>query len=119
MQAVVRVAMRDVRRQLGRVRPSTWWVTRTVRAEAVVDVLLGHLAPVGHELVLFDVNRLAGAQSLPVDDPGPLNQRLLAMPQRTYALTVITHATPRTLQVKELWAEAGSGRQTAQRLALE
>jgi len=32
---------------------------------------------------------------------------------------VITNATPRTLQVKELRAEAGTGRQTAQLLALE
>jgi len=94
-------------------------VDATVRAEAVVDVLLGHLAIGGHELVLFDVNRLAGAQPLLVDDPGPLTQRLLAMPERTYALTVITNATPRTLQVKELRAEAGTGRQTAQLLALE
>jgi len=94
-------------------------VDATVRAEAVVDALLGHLAPDGHELVLFDVNRLAAAQPLLVADPGPLTQRLLAMPERTYALSVITNATPRTLLVKELRAEAGSGRQTARLLGLE
>jgi hypothetical protein len=54
-----------------------------------------------------------------VDDPGPLTQQLLATPERTYALSVVTNATPRTLQVKELRAEPGSGRQTAQLLALE
>ncbi len=93
-------------------------VDSTVRAEAVVDALLGHLAPRGHELVLFDLNRLAAAQSLLVTDPGPLTQRLLAAPGRPFALTVITNATPRTLQVKELRAAAGSGRQQAQLLGL-
>ena len=93
-------------------------VDATVRAEAVVDVLLGKLAPGRHELVLFDVNRLAMAQPLLVEDPGPLTQRLLARPGRPFALTVITNATPRTLQVKELRAEAGSGRQAAHLLGL-
>jgi hypothetical protein len=32
-------------------------VDSTVQAEAVTDVLLEHLAPGSHELVLFDVNR--------------------------------------------------------------
>lgn len=93
-------------------------VDSTVRAEAVVDALLEHLAPQGHELVLFDVNRLAAAQPLLVEDPGPLTQRLLAMPGRPFALSVITNATPRTLQVKELRAGPRSGRQAAQLLGL-
>ena len=49
-------------------------------AEAVVDALLEHLAPGNHELVLFDVNRYATVQPLLVSDPGPLTQRLLALP---------------------------------------
>lgn len=94
-------------------------VDSTVRAEAVVDALLEHLAPGRHELVLFDVNRYATVQPLLVADPGPLTQRLLAMAGRTFDLTVVTNATPQTLQVKELSARAGSTAQEARLLELE
>ncbi len=85
-------------------------VDSTVRAEATVDALLEHLAPPGHELVLFDVNRLTAAGQLLVRDPGPLTQRLRTAPNRPYALTVITNASPDTPQVKELRAASGSDR---------
>jgi esterase/lipase len=93
-------------------------VDSTVRAEAVVDALLGHLAPGSHDLVLFDVNRYSMVQQLLVDDPGPLTQRLLALPKRPFGLTVITNLTPDTLQVKELRAPAGSGEQAVRPLDL-
>ncbi len=93
-------------------------VDSTVRAEAVVDALLEHLAPGSHELVLFDVNRYSMVQELLVNDPGPLTQRLLTMPQRTFGLTVITNQSPDTLQVKELRAPVGSGEQSVRPLEL-
>jgi hypothetical protein len=83
-------------------------VDATIRAEAVVDVLLEHLAPGDHELVLFDVNRYGPVQEFLVDDPGPLTERLRALPRRPYALTVITN-TPGTQQVMELRTAAGTG----------
>jgi alpha-beta hydrolase superfamily lysophospholipase len=94
-------------------------VDSTVKAGAVVHVFLGRLAPAGHELVLFDVNRFAVVQSLLVADPGPLTQQLLMMPLRPYALSVITNVNPRTRQVKELRAEPQTGRQTVRLLDLE
>jgi hypothetical protein len=93
-------------------------VDSTVRAEAVADVLLEHLAPGNHELVLFDVNRFAPVQALLVNDPGPLTERLRARPQRPYALTVITNAAPDTQQVVELRTPAGTGETTRRDLAL-
>ena len=93
-------------------------VDSTVHAEAVVDVLLGRLAPGRNDLVLFDVNREARVQPLLVKDPGPLTQRLLDMPRRPFALTVITNANERTEQVKELHADPQSGRQTERLLDL-
>jgi alpha-beta hydrolase superfamily lysophospholipase len=93
-------------------------VDSTVRAEAVVDALLEHLAPQDHELVLFDVNRYSMVQQLLVNDPGPLTQRLLALPQRPFGLTVITNETPDTLQIKELRAPAGSEVQVTRPLEL-
>ena len=76
-------------------------VDSTVRAGAVVDALLGRLAPGGHELVLFDVNRLAAVQPMLVADPAPLTRRLLAQANRPFALSLVTNANARTLQVKE------------------
>ena len=93
-------------------------VDSTVRAEAVADVLLEHLAPGNHELVLFDVNRYAPVQALLVNDPGPLTERLRARPQRPFALTVITNATPDTQQVVELRTSAGTNETTRRDLAL-
>lgn len=94
-------------------------VDATIRAEAVVDVLLSRLAGPANELVLFDVNRFATVQSLMVSDPGPLTQRLLTLPRRPFALAVITNVNPRTRQVKEMRAEPGSGQQTERLLGLE
>lgn len=93
-------------------------VDATVRADAVADVLLSRLAPPGHELVLFDVNREALVQPLLVADPGPLTRRLLAAPQRPYGLTVITNVDAQTGQVKELRAAAMSGATVEQPLDL-
>jgi alpha-beta hydrolase superfamily lysophospholipase len=93
-------------------------VDSTVKAGAVVDVLLARLAPGGSELVLFDVNRFAMVQQLLVTDPGPLTQRLLQAPHRPYALTVITNANADTQQVKELRAEPETGQQRERPLDL-
>ncbi len=93
-------------------------VDATVRAQAVVDTLLGRLADEGHELVLFDVNRLASVQPLMVADPGPLTARLLELSQRSFGLTVVTNAGPQTLEVEERRAAAGSDRQQVRRLGL-
>jgi alpha-beta hydrolase superfamily lysophospholipase len=76
-------------------------VDSTVKAAAVVESLLGRLAPEGHELVLFDVNRLAVVQPMLVDDPAPLTRRLVAEPRRPYAFTLVTNATAQTLRVQE------------------
>jgi hypothetical protein len=76
-------------------------VDSTVQASAVTDSLLQRLAPDGHELVLFDVNRFAVVQPMLIADPAPLTRRLLAQTRRPFALTLITNASPNTLQVME------------------
>lgn len=93
-------------------------VDATVRAQAVVDALLEHLAAQGHELVLFDVNRLAAVQPLLVADPGPLTGELLSMQRRPFGLTVVTNTSPDTLEVEERRAEAGSNRERVRELGL-
>jgi alpha-beta hydrolase superfamily lysophospholipase len=93
-------------------------VDATIVAPAVVDALFAHLAPESHELVLFDVNRYSFIQALLVADPGPLTQRLLSMPDRSFGLTVITNVDPGTLQVQELRAAPGSQSQVSRPLGL-
>jgi alpha-beta hydrolase superfamily lysophospholipase len=85
-------------------------VDSTVKAAAVAESLLGRLAPEGHELVLFDVNRLAVVQFMLVDDPAPLTRRLVGEPRRPYALTLVTNASAQTLRVQERrWRAASDG----------
>jgi alpha-beta hydrolase superfamily lysophospholipase len=91
-------------------------VDATISAPAVAHMLFDRLAPDRHELVLFDVNRLSIVRPLLVADPGPLTGQLLAMPNRPFALTVITNASPDTAQVQELRAEAGSSSQSSRPL---
>ncbi len=93
-------------------------VDATVRAEAVVDVLFEHLDAEGHELVLFDVNRLADAQPLLVNDPGPLTKRLVEAARRPYALSVVTNAGPGTPSVVERRSEPGQSGQAVRQLGL-
>ena len=94
-------------------------VDATVKAEAVADALLEHLAPDSHELVLFDVNRLAAVQALLVHDPGPLTRRLQSLPQRPYALSIVTNASDDSRAVVELRAPAGSSQVARRELGLE
>jgi hypothetical protein len=93
-------------------------VDSTVRASAVVDALLGRLAPGGHELVLFDINRLSVVQPMLVADPAPLTRRLLAQSQRPFALSLITNASPQTLQVEERRVPANATQATERQLGL-
>jgi alpha-beta hydrolase superfamily lysophospholipase len=64
-------------------------VDATVSTSAVVDRLLKQLAPTRHELVLFDINRLAVASPLLIADPAPLTRRLLEDPKLPFALTLV------------------------------
>ncbi len=63
----------------------------TVSAPAVVDTLFRRLAPAGHELVAFDINRYAEAQ--PLLRPGivDVRDRMLKAPPQPFDFTVITN----------------------------
>ena len=95
-------------------------VDSTVQAPAVVNSLLGRLDPQGgHELVLFDINRLAIVQPLLVHDPAPLTRAILEQPQRPFALTLVTNLDPDTPRVVERHIPARSTVATEHPLALE
>ena len=74
-------------------------VDDTVSTDAVVDNLLGHLAPYRHELVLFDINRLAMKSTLLVTDPGPLTTRLMADATLPFAVTLVSNENPQSTTV--------------------
>jgi len=94
-------------------------VDATVQADAVTASLLDRLAPGGHELVLFDVNRYSGIQELLVDDPGPLTRELEARAGRSYALSVIANASDDSLQSVERRVAAGSAEATTRPIGID
>lgn len=67
-------------------------VDATVSIDAVVDRYLVHLARDRHELVIFDVNRLASIASIMRDDPGPITRRLLQDRTLPFAVTLVGNA---------------------------
>ncbi len=69
-------------------------VDDTVSAPAVVDALFRRLAPAGHQLVVFDINRSAKAD--PLLRPGIIAVRdlMLKAPPQPFDLTVVTNESP-------------------------
>jgi alpha-beta hydrolase superfamily lysophospholipase len=63
----------------------------TVSTDAVVDRLLRLLEPDRHELVLFDVNRLAAKSVLKVYDPRALDTRVMGDPTLPFAVVLVTN----------------------------
>ncbi|MCO4812833.1 MAG: alpha/beta fold hydrolase [Gammaproteobacteria bacterium] len=83
-------------------------VDATVTTEAIVDNLLVRLKHDRHELVLFDVNRLAAKEMLLVDDPGPLTNRLLTEDALPFGVTVISNADDQSRAVVARFKAPGS-----------
>lgn len=74
-------------------------VDATVSPNAVADQLLNRLAPEGHELILYDINRFAIKSPLLIADPGPLTERLMADGTLPFALTLIANENPESRYV--------------------
>jgi alpha-beta hydrolase superfamily lysophospholipase len=74
-------------------------VDATVSPDAVADQLLKHLAPEGHELILYDINRFAIKSPLLIADPGPLTERLMGDGTLPFALTLIANESPQSRYV--------------------
>jgi alpha-beta hydrolase superfamily lysophospholipase len=75
-------------------------VDATVSAPALVSRLFDRLPNQGHELVLFDINRVELIEHLLNKDPAEQLEALLAKPSRSFALSVVknteTEGTPST-----------------------
>ncbi len=103
-RAVAGRVARRARRHPDAVLPPTLAIKSTVDAtvstNAVVDQLLGRLAPNRHEFVLFDINRFAANSILLVSNPAPLTDRLMKADNLPFALTLVTNASPETRAVE-------------------
>jgi alpha-beta hydrolase superfamily lysophospholipase len=91
----------------------------TVSPLAVVQVFLGRLAAEGHELILFDVNRLADAEPLLRAGARLPAERLLNGVPRPFGVTLITNESGTSHSLVALHRPAAGDVQSPQLLPLE
>ena len=91
----------------------------TVSPLAVVQVFLGRLAPEGHELVVFDVNRLTDAEPLLRAGARLPAERLLQGAPRPFDVTLITNESGASVSLVALHRPASGETQPPQVLPLE
>jgi alpha-beta hydrolase superfamily lysophospholipase len=80
----------------------------TILAGAVVTKLYDALEDNGSELVLFDLNRIAADRPFIKPEDESFLDRLVPPGRRRYTLTVVTNASPETLEVVARTTAAGS-----------
>ncbi len=66
-------------------------IDATVSTPALIDVLFGELPSNGHELVLFDINRLPGIESILKEDPLPKTKGLIESTSKTYSISFVSN----------------------------
>ena len=93
-------------------------VDATVSTSALVSGLFGHLPAGGHELVLFDVNRIQELKPLMKWDPAEIVQALQADPSSAYTLSVVINENPQSRKVKVLSKRPGKRQLTETNTAL-
>ncbi len=84
----------------------------TVSTPAVINTLFGRLAPEGHELVLFDINRAADSASLYLPGAPEVMEHLLQGPALSFDLTILANSNPESLDITALQRKAGAGEAT-------
>lgn len=80
----------------------------TVSTPAVIDALFRHLAPEGHALVLFDINRYAPAAELFAPGALAVKEHLLAGPPLPFDLTVLANAQEESIALDAFERRAGA-----------
>ena len=83
-------------------------VDATVSVNDVIDNLLLPLNGEQHELVLFDINRLAIKSPLLISDPAPLTERLMNDTSLPFTLTLVTNREATTPQMAAISRPPGS-----------
>jgi alpha-beta hydrolase superfamily lysophospholipase len=75
-------------------------VDTTVSSPAVMSDLFDHLPPGHGELVVFDLNRLAGIDAF--TNPGAVLPKLIGDRPRPYSVTLVTNSSADTLEVSAM-----------------
>jgi alpha-beta hydrolase superfamily lysophospholipase len=91
----------------------------TVSAPKVVTALFRRLAPEGHELVVFDLNRNADVDILLKPEVLRIREDLLRAPAQPFGLTVLTNEGPATQRLVALRRAAGESNVERESTALE
>lgn len=95
-------------------------VDATVSVNDVIDGLLIPLNGDQHELVLFDINRLALKSPLLISDPAPVTDRLINSPSLPFTLTLVTNrevTTPKVAAIR--WPSRSSKDQEVNNLDMQ
>jgi alpha-beta hydrolase superfamily lysophospholipase len=66
-------------------------VDATVSTQAVIDDLFGRLPDGGHELVLFDINRVSEVEQLLKEDPGPKIEAMFRDESLSFTVSLVTN----------------------------
>ncbi|MDR0780741.1 MAG: lysophospholipase, partial [Pseudomonadales bacterium] len=90
----------------------------TVSTRAVVRSLYAQLPPGGHELVLFDINRMARFGPLLNAASDTALTRLLPPPPRTFRTTIIANTSAGVSEVAEFRMDSGTDAQKIRDLGL-
>ncbi len=85
----------------------------TVSPQAVIRILLGRLAPEGHEAVAFDINRLADIAPLLRPDIRDPHRNLLEGDPWPFSTTLVTNESDSTTAIVAIERPAGSNEVTA------
>jgi alpha-beta hydrolase superfamily lysophospholipase len=91
-------------------------VDTTVSTPAVIHDLFDHLPAGRSELVLFDLNRQAGIDAF--TKPDAVLPRLIGEGRRTFTVTLVTNASPETVEVAAMSVAAGADAITTEPLEL-
>ncbi|MCB1086568.1 MAG: alpha/beta fold hydrolase [Verrucomicrobiae bacterium] len=98
--------------QLPRILAFQSIVDATVSTPALVDGLLGRLPATGHELVIFDINRVVQAESLLTHDPTDSLAHLLSDSSEPFDITVLSNTTTMDSHLRIRSAPAGRPRES-------
>jgi alpha-beta hydrolase superfamily lysophospholipase len=91
----------------------------TVSTPAVVQALFRLLAPEGHELILFDINRYADAAELYLPGIPEVRERLIQAPPLTFDLRVLTNSDSTSNDIAVLHKKAVTGELSATATAMK
>jgi alpha-beta hydrolase superfamily lysophospholipase len=94
-------------------------VDATVSTRAVVDGLFAKLPAGGHELVLFDINRLSEVEHVLIEDPKSSIETKFKDPKLPFAISLVTNASEDSRDIVVLQKKPGDTKITRKPLDMK